>query len=415
MLRSSSMWPSSAWRSSGWSSTGSSRNARPCQAAGLVLLLFTLACGQPEGRTCVPALFEEGLRLHDLDGANLFDLDLIFRQHEICRRPEFHPAERTVALVGNSAVFGLYVPAAESFAGLLNERWTSSDAPLHVYNLGFVTTYQFKDALIVRQALDYEPDLIVYGISLADFVHLAPIPWPDTLPSFFAANDAAIDRLSEEGAAGLEHLVATYRERPQHQDRLGQRWRRFRESGAYLRLGVRQNAPKLVNRWLLSPGDGPVGAPAPSGKIRQAGPDYRCQKVLDAFDKSYGEEWSSWNVLAYLEQIARERGVDVIVVDLPSQHDPKDECYNARQPVSADLAYRHWLREQASSRDLELWDLHDLLPRSQFEDSVHPTVSGHRKIAEALADRIERHLERHLPLKVAGESGDRVTAPGLRE
>ncbi|MBW1883429.1 MAG: SGNH/GDSL hydrolase family protein [Deltaproteobacteria bacterium] len=380
-----------------------------------MLLLFTLACGQAEGRTCVPPLFEEGLRLHDLDGANLFDLDLIFRQHEICRRPELHPSERTVALIGNSAVFGLYVAAAESFAGILNERWSSSNAPLHVYNLGFVTTYQFKDALIVRQALDYEPDLIVYGISLADFVHLAPIPWPDTLPRFFAANDAAIDRLSEEGAAGLEHLVATYRARPQYKDRLGQRWTRFRESGAYLRLGVRQNAPKLVNRWLLSPGDGPVGAPAASGKIRQAGPDYRCQKVLDAFGKSYGEEWSSWNVLAYLEQIARERGVDVVVVDLPSQHDPKDECYNARQPASADLAYRHWLREQASSRDLELWDLHDLLPRSQFEDSVHPTESGHRKIAETLAGRIQARLAESPDHAVSGESHAALNAPGPSE
>ncbi len=397
MLRSSSTSPSrtSPSRTSPFGtsrSSGSLRIPRPRRAAGLVLLLFTLACSQAEERTCVPPLFEEGLRLHDLDGASLFDLDLIFRQHEICRRPTLQPAERNVALIGNSAVFGLYVSAAESFAGLLNERWSSSSTPLHVYNLGFVTTYQFKDALIVRQALDYEPDLIVYGISLADFVHLAPIPWPETLPRFFAANDAAIDRLSDEGAVGLEHLVATYRERAEYRGRLAQRWTRFRESGAYLRLGVRHNAPKLVNRWLLSPGDGPVGAPAASGKIRQMGPNYRCHKVLDAFDKSYGEDWSSWNVLAYLEQIEREHGVDVVVVDLPSLHDPKDECYNARQPTSADVAYRRWLHQQASSRDLELWDLHDLLSKSQFEDSVHPTQSGHRKIAEALAGRIEAQL-----------------------
>jgi hypothetical protein len=126
------------------------------------------------------------------------------------------------------------------------------------------------------------------------------------------------------------------------------------------------------------------------------GPNYRCQNVLDAFGKTYGEDWKSWNILAYLEQIERERGIDVVVIDLPSQHDPRESCYNARQPASTDLAYRRWLRDQTSSRGLELWDLHDLLSESQFEDSVHPTESGHQKIAGSLTRRLEVRMAKML-------------------
>jgi len=349
----------------------------------------TFSCGGTSGQSCLPALFEDGQRLHDLHGASLFDLDLIFRQHELCHRPKQRSAERKIALLGNSAVFGLDVPADRSFAGLLNRRWDASKEPAHIYNLGFVTSYQFKDALITRRTIDYAPDLIVFGITLSDFIHLAPVPWPDTLPRFFAANDAQIDRLSEEGAAGLEDVVAAYLGRDQYRSGLQRHWIGFRESGAYVRLAVRHTAPALVNRWLLSPEDGGVEAASASGKILTRGKNYRCEKVVDAFARTYGTDWSSWNILAYLEQIEREHGIDVVIVDLPSQHDPNGACFNARQPASADIAYRHWLRKQTALRKLELWDLHDLLTKSQFEDSIHPTESGHRKIAEALGSRLE--------------------------
>jgi hypothetical protein len=249
-------------------------------AAGLLPLFLALACGQASEHECLPALFEGGQRLHDLHGASLFDLDLIFRQHEICHRAKQQPDERKIALIGNSAVFGLEVPAESSFAGLLNERWNALHESSHIYNLGFVTSYQFKDALIVRRTIDYSPDLILFGITLSDFVHLAPVPWPDTLPRFFAANNAEIDLLAEEGAAGLEDLVAAYRARDAYRGELGQKWAGFRESGAFVRLAVRHTAPMLVDRWLLSSADGHVAPTSGAGKILTRGPHYKCEKVV---------------------------------------------------------------------------------------------------------------------------------------
>ena len=384
MSRTSSMWRSSR------------RVRKPflriC-AGVLCAALVALGCGGPSEPLCLPPLFEGGQRLHDRHGANLFDLDLIFGQHEICDHTEQKTQLRKIALIGNSATFGLNVSAEDTFAGQLNQRWESNNSPFHIYNLGFVTTYVFKDALIARKAIEFEPDVIVFALSLADFVHTAPIPWPDALPMFFGANNASLDRVRDEGAAGLEEVVETYALENSNRSWVGRRWIAWRERGGYLRLATRYGAPHVINRFLLSDGDGEVMPKAPDEGFPQAGPNYRCNKVIDAFETKFGENWSNWNVLAYLEQLKREHGVKIAVLDSPIEHNPRDACYNARQPSDAGSNYRAWLRKQTSARGLALWDLHDLLPRDQFSDTIHPTAEGHRTIASTLAEPIEALLK----------------------
>ena len=390
MLRSSSTWRSNrllgSWR------------------LRLLLILFTFAGSPALGNMCLPHLFEDGQRLHDWNGPNLFDISLILRQHEICRRPKLHPEEGAISLFGSSSVFGLHVTADQTFAGMLNRRWDARSTPLHVYNLGFVIPYQLKDALILEGSLEYKPDLIVYGITLFDFIHLAPLPWPDTLSRFFIANGAGIDRLDDRGAAGLDDLVDFYRQRPEHQGKLRQQWMRLRELGSFLRLAARQNAPALVGRWLLSPEDGPVPLPQYQKKaLPWRDKDYECQKVVDKFNSFFGEQWTSWNILAYLQQVQRESGVDVVVFNVPIQPNPKGECYNVRYPSEAYATYRNWIREETKSLGLEFWDLHDLLTKAEFDDSIHPTELGHRRIADELARRIESHLQTR-PIRGADET-----------
>ncbi len=391
MLRSSSTWRSSSLLG------GGRKRLLP------LLFAFTLASSSAAGNMCLPHLFEDGQRLHDWNGPNLFDISLILRQHEICRRPKLHPEEGAITLFGNSSVFGLHVPADQTFAGMLNRRWDARSTPLHMYNLAFVFPYQLKDALIVEGALDYKPDLIVYGITLFDFIHLAPLGWPDALTQFFIANDAVIDRLNDGGAAGLDDLVDIYRERPDHQGKLRQQWIRLRELGSFLRLAARQNAPALISRWLLSPEDGPVPLPPNKKKaLSRKDPDYECQKIVNDFNSFFGEQWTSWNVLAYLEQVQRERGIDVVVFNVPIQHNPKGECYNGRYPSEAYAGYRNWIREETKSLGLEFWDLHDLLSKGDFDDSIHPTELGHRRMANELARRIGAHL-RTRPIRRDGD------------
>ncbi|MFP8872087.1 MAG: SGNH/GDSL hydrolase family protein [Myxococcota bacterium] len=362
----------------------------------LVTLLLAAAltsCSADENNNCLPSLFENGTRLHDRNGPNLFALDFIFRQHEICRHHADESLKHRVALLGNSAIFGLDAPTADTVAGLVNQRWRNEGQPLHLYNLGFVTSYLLKDVLIARKAIDHSPDLIVFGVSLSDFIHMAPIPWPEVLPAFFAANEDQLDRVNDEGASGLEELIRTYREREERASWLGQRLVNLREAGSYLRLIFRHRTPAFANRWLLSPNDGQVAeVPAPTESFPTRGPNYRCEKVIAEHEKKFGANWSAWNVFAYLEQLEQIHGVEIAVLDLPIQHDPKGDCYNARFPKRADRQYRDWVRGETTRRGITLWDFHDLLPKSRFEDTIHPTLEGNREVATALANKIAASL-----------------------
>ena len=365
------------------------RSSLRATITSLLLAVASFACGSSDRPDCLPALFEDGQRLHDRHGPNLFDLDLIFRQHEVCKSSELEDSVTSVALVGNSAVFGLDVHAEESVAGLINQRWKSVNAQLRAYNLAFVTSYLLKDVLITRKAIEYEPDMVVYGISLSDFIHMAPIPWPDVLPRFFAANEPGLDRLQFEGAAGLGELVSMYRERDARASWPMQQLLDMREAGSFVRLSVRHTTPRFVDRWLLDPKDGSVAeAEAPVGSFPKRGLNYQCEKVLEQFASKFGDTWQTWNVFAYLEQLEREHGIEIAVFDLPIQHHPKGDCYNARYPARSVLEYRQWIRAESYQRGIALWDFHDLLPASQFQDTIHPTAEGNRMIAATLAKRI---------------------------
>lgn len=124
---------------------------------------------------CLPPVFDRGLRLHPLPNPQVFWLELLLRQHELCWRRPVTPDELRVAVFGSSAVYGYPLPPEEAFTALINERFVADDVPAHLFNLAFVASYQVRDALLIAQALAYQPDVIVYPVTLADFPHRAPL------------------------------------------------------------------------------------------------------------------------------------------------------------------------------------------------------------------------------------------------
>jgi hypothetical protein len=96
------------------------------------------------------------------------------------------------------------------------------------------------------------------------------------------------------------------------------------------------------------------------------------------------DHWRSWNILAYLEELHRSRGVEVLVVNWPVAHEPVGDCYNVRYPNAGLAEFRDWVREETRARGLAHLDLQDLLPADEFIDSLHVTAAGHARIAAAL-------------------------------
>src|SRR5204862_7348166 len=98
--------------------------------------------------------------------------------------------------------------------------------------------------------------------------------------------------------------------------------------------------------------------------------EYDCEHTKDQFEIEF-DHWQTWNILAYLEQLHRVHGVDVLVVNWPIAHEPVADCYNVRYPNAGLAEFRAWVRDETRARGLAHLDLQDLLPAGEFIDSLH--------------------------------------------
>jgi len=376
----------------------------PSLAVGLALLAACSGAKRPG--PCAPPTFEAGRRLHPPGEMLALPVSLALRQHEVCWREPKHPGEQRIFLLGNSAVYGHPLPVDQTFEAELDRRLAQQRPSAHVYNLGHVYTYHLKDALILRESLDYAPDLVVYGLTLADLKHRVPVPLPP-LRTFFETNAPAVARLAAERPRGLTEPFERYRQ-VLGPPSPGAPLRAWRQMGRLARLAARAHARRLRHRW-FDPSPPPETTMPPEALEETKGEGrYRCPETRQTFRRLFPGRWWEWNVLAYLEQVRARTGADVVVVNLPVAHEPRGGCYNARMPRRAFSRYRGWLEEEARRRSLPLVDLHDLLAPEDFFDSVHPRPAAHRRIAEALLPVTRERLAPRADAAARGRSDELV-------
>jgi hypothetical protein len=104
---------------------------------------------------------------------SLYNLEAMFASHKLASGQK--PAdEYRVLLIGDSSVWGYLLKPENTLSAYLNSaHLRASDGRLvRVYNLGYPTFSLTKDLLILNYALHYQPDLIIWLITLESF----PIP-----------------------------------------------------------------------------------------------------------------------------------------------------------------------------------------------------------------------------------------------
>jgi hypothetical protein len=371
----------------------------PCHGAAPVLLALTLICAArpAAARFCLPPLFEDGQRLHPLTDVRVMWLDPLLRQHEICWRER--AGEVRIALFGDSAVFGFPLPADQSFSAVINNRFAAAGVPAHVFNLAWVFTYQPRDALILHEALAYAPDVIVDALTLSNFLHVAPLPWPPPMVRFFELNTDALARLTTTPPPGLAEPFEDYRPVAERSvwlvatDRLHQ-------LGSLAHVAAHQHASSLARRLGTEP------RPEPSPRRPRIGP-YDCQATLKDNATMY-TEFERWNPLEDLANIRARTGKAVLVINWPTARDPNGDCYNRRYGAALLAEYNRWLSAETTRLGLPYLDLHDLLEPTEFFDTLHVTPAGHQRIAERVAQVLEPMLRARLAVAAGG--GARATA-----
>ena len=101
---------------------------------------------------------------------SLFSLEAMFASHEIAG-PEKALQEYRVVLIGDSATWGFLLKPEQTLSAQLNAARleTTNGKQIRVFNLGYPTMSLTKDLLILSQALKYQPDLIVWLLTLESF------------------------------------------------------------------------------------------------------------------------------------------------------------------------------------------------------------------------------------------------------
>jgi hypothetical protein len=117
---------------------------------------------------------------------SLFDLDAMFASHLIAASPK-PDDEYRVLLIGDSSAWGTLQRPEETLAGQLNAAGltTCDGKTIRVYNLGYPTITLTKDLLVLDYAMRYDPDLILWGVTLESF------PDDKQLTTPLVANNAA--------------------------------------------------------------------------------------------------------------------------------------------------------------------------------------------------------------------------------
>jgi hypothetical protein len=306
---------------------------------------------------------------------SLFDLDAMFASHLIAAGPK--PAdEYRVLLIGDSSVWGTLQHPEETLAGQLNAagKATCEGKTVRVYNLGYPTISLAKDLMVLDYAMRYDPDLILWGVTLEAFP--ADKQWTTPL---VANNAARVDDLTARYDLSFDANDPALI-RPSIWDRtlIGQR----RALADLIRLqmyGVLWSATGIDQAY---PADY-----TPAQKDFDADENFHDFKppVLD-------ESRLAFDVLQ--AGLTAAGDVPVVIFNEPmliSAGENSDLRYNFFYPRWAYDQWRQTMNEKALENGWNYLDLWDLIPDISYytNSAIHLTPAGEAILAKRLEQEIE--------------------------
>lgn len=300
---------------------------------------------------------------------SLFDLDAMFASH-ILAGTEKTADEYRVLLIGDSSVWGTLLTPEQTLAGQLNAHpITACGKTLHAYNLGYPTISLTKDLMILDQAKNYQPDLVIWLTTLEAF------PRDKQLSSPIVANNMK----------RVNNLITTYQLSldPNSPDLTRQ------STWDQTFVGRRRALADLLRLQIY-------GALWASTGIDQVYPqDYeRVQVDLEASEEFHGLT-SLQDALAF---DVLDAGMSVfpnmMLVNEPmleSSGTNSDIRYNFFYPRWAYDEYRALLARHAADRNWQYLDLWDLVSPEEFTNSaIHLTPFGEKILADKIASAIQQ-------------------------
>lgn len=299
---------------------------------------------------------------------NLFDLDAMLASHVLTGSPKA-PDEYRVLLIGDSSVWGTLLKPEETLAGQLDAKAIPvCGKTAHVYNLGYPYISLMQELMILDEALQYQPDMVIWLITL------------ESLPSDKQFGSPLVANNSER----VRELIAKYELNADPNDPT------LIQASTWDRTFVsRRRAVANLLRLQI------YGALWAATGIDQYYPESyeRAQIDLEA-SEDFHKLKSLKNALAWDVLDAGMSAVPkTIIVNEPiliSNGRNNDIRYNFFYPRWAYDEYRVLLNEFAAERNLPYLDLWDIAPIEEFTNSgVHLTPAGEALLADKIAPAIQ--------------------------
>ncbi len=321
------------------------------------------------GRTRLP-YGEVPMRAYNISPLSL---EAMFASHELTAgaKPE---DEFRVLVIGDSSVWGFLLKPGETLSGNLNagEYTTDDGRVLRAYNLGYPITSLFKDVMILDEAMQYEPDLVLW------LVTLEAMPYSKQFTSALVQHNpqrarSLIDRYDLELTPGEGDLIEP------------DLWQRTI-------VGQRRNLADLVRLQLY----GVVWA---ATGIDQDYPETYPLRMSDLeADESFFELVPGDDLGDILAPEVLKAGmalagdVPVMIVNQPifvSDGENSHIRYNLNYPRWAYDEYRVWFGDQCEIYGWACVDLWDLVQPLEFTNTAfHMSPSGTAQLAGILGDAV---------------------------
>lgn len=302
---------------------------------------------------------------------SLFQLDAMFASHEVTVPKAAD--EYRVLVIGDSSVWGILLRPEETLAGQINmlDLAAPDGRKVRVYNLGYPTISVTKDLLVLSRALKYQPDSIVW------LVTLEAMPTNKQLASPIVQHNAGEMRaLIQSTGLKLDASDPAFVE----PDWLGRTI-----------VGQRRDLADVIRLNLY-------GVMWAATGIDQVYPDDypALQKDYEPDDSFYdlrpplAEDDIALDVLAAGLRLAGD--TPVLLVNEPifiSAGKNSDIRYNFYYPRWAYDDYRALLAgwaEQHNWRYLDLWDA--IAPTEYTNSAIHLTPAGEAQLAELIAEAL---------------------------
>lgn len=307
---------------------------------------------------------------------SLYNLDAMFASH-VLTGGEKSPDEFRVLLIGDSSVWGTLLTPQQTLAGQLNANLvTACHKNVRAYNLGYPTISLTKDLMLLDEALQYQPDMVVVLTTLEAF------PRAKQFESPLVANSAE----------KVRELIFQYELNASPNDPALIQPSKWDQTFVSRRRAIADLFRLQV-----------YGALWASTGVDQVYPeDYeRAQTDLEANVEFHGMDQPSELRDAFaidvLDSIMGAAGVPTLLVNEPmliSRGANSDIRYNFFYPRWAYDEYRRILGELAETHNWKYLDLWNLVPAGEFTNSaIHLTPYGESLLADEIANAVQANCE----------------------